>query len=61
MIMLDTAVLYVVFLWGLLIQFPPFCYFPHFPALLKQTLATEYHVYIWQVLPQLIADGISSM
>ena len=54
--MLDTAVLYMVFLWGLLIQFPPFCYFPHFPALLKQTLATEYHVYIWQVSLQLSSE-----
>ena len=28
-------------------------YFPHFPLLSKQTLAIEYHVYIWQVSPQL--------
>ena len=36
---------------GLLSQFSPFRYFPHFPLLSKQTLATEYHVYIWQVSP----------
>ena len=35
--------------WGLLSQFPPFRYFPHFPLLSKQTLAIEYRVYIWQV------------
>ena len=39
--------------WGLLSQFSPFRYFPHFPLLSKQTLAIEYHVYIWQVSPQL--------
>ena len=39
--------------WGLLSQFSPFRYFPHFPLVSKQTLAIEYHVYIWQVLPQL--------
>ena len=39
--------------WGLLSQFSPFRYFPHFLLLSKQTLAIEYHVYIWQVLPQL--------
>ena len=39
--------------WGLLSQFSPFRYFPYFPLLSKQTLAIEYHVYIWQVLPQL--------
>ena len=39
--------------WGLLSQFSPFRYFPHFPLLLKQTLAIEYRVYIWQVSPQL--------
>ena len=39
--------------WGLLSQFPPFRYFPIFSASLKYTLAIEYHVYIWQVLPQL--------
>ena len=38
--------------WGLLSQFSPFRYFPHFPLLSKQTLAVEYHVYIWQVSPQ---------
>ena len=39
--------------WGLLSQFSPFRYFPHFPLLSKQTLAIEYHVYIWQVSAQL--------
>ena len=39
--------------WGLRSQFSPFRYFPHFPLLSKQTLAIEYHVYIWQVSPQL--------
>ena len=39
--------------WGLLSQFSPFRYFPHFPLLSKQTLAIEYHVYIWHVSPQL--------
>ena len=39
--------------WGLLGRFSPFRYFPHFSLLSKQTLALEYHVYIWQVSPQL--------
>ena len=39
--------------WGLLNQFPPFRYFPIFSALSNHTLAIEYHVYIWQVSPQL--------
>ena len=39
--------------WELLSQFSPFRYFPHFLLLSKQTLAIEYHVYIWQVSPQL--------
>ena len=42
--------------WGLLSQFAPFRYFPHFPLLSKQTLAIEYHVHIWQVSPQLSCD-----
>ena len=33
--------------WGLLNQFSPFPYFPHFPLLSKQTLAIEYRVHIW--------------
>ena len=37
--------------WGLLSQFSPFRYFPHFPSLSKQMLAIEFHVYIWQVTP----------
>ena len=39
--------------WGLLSEFSPFRYLPHFPLLSKQPLAIEYHVYIWQVSPQL--------
>ena len=39
--------------WGLLSQFPPIRYFPIFSALSNHTLAIEYHVYIWQVSPQL--------
>ena len=39
--------------WGLLSQFSPFCYFPHFLLLSKQVLAIEYRIYIWQVSPQL--------
>ena len=39
--------------WGLLSQFSPFRYFPHFPLLSKKALAIEYRVYIWQVSPQL--------
>ena len=39
--------------WGLLSWFPPFRYFPIFSQLSKHTLAVEYHVYIWQVSPQL--------
>ena len=39
--------------WGLLSQFSLFSYFSHFPLLSKQMLGIEYHVYIWQVLPQL--------
>ena len=39
--------------WGLLSQFPPFRYFPNFSKSPKHTLAIEYHVYIWQVSPQL--------
>ena len=39
--------------WGLLSQFSPFRYCPHFPILSKQALAIEHCVYIWQVSPQL--------
>ena len=39
--------------WGLLSQFSPFRYFPNFWAMLRQTLAIEYHVFIWKVSPQL--------
>ena len=37
----------------LLRQFPPFRYFPIFSVLSNHTLTIEYHVYIWQVSPQL--------
>ena len=37
---------------GLLKQFYPFRYFPHFSASPKYVLAIVYHVHIWQVLPQ---------
>ena len=43
--------------WGLLSQFPPFLYFPKFSALSKNAFAIEYHVYIWQVSPQLSCGG----
>ena len=39
--------------WGLLSQFPPFRYFPNFSALSKHTLYIDYHIYIWQISPQL--------
>ena len=39
--------------WGLLNQFPPFCYFPNFSTLWKHTLDIEHHMNIWQVSPQL--------
>ena len=39
--------------WGLLSLFPLFRYFPDYSALWIHTLAIEYHIYIWQVSPQL--------
>ena len=39
--------------WGLPSQILPFRYFFNFAALSKHTLAIVYHVYIWQVSPQL--------
>ena len=39
--------------WGLLYQFPPFHYFQKFSALFKHIWVIEYHIYIWQVSPQL--------
>ena len=48
---------FVVLGWGLLSQFPPLRYFPKCSALPKHTLAIEYHVYIWQVSPQLSCCG----
>ena len=39
--------------WGLLSQFPLFHYVLNFSALSIHMLAIEYHVHIWQVLPQL--------
>ena len=50
---LKQAAIYIIMGWGLLSQFPPFRYFPNFSASSKHTLAIEYHVYIWQVSPQL--------
>ena len=43
--------------WGLLGQLPPFRYFLNFSALSEHTLPIEYHVYIWQVSPQLSCGG----
>ena len=43
--------------WGLLSQSPPFRYFLNFSALSEHTLCIEYHVYIWQVSPQLSCGG----
>ena len=43
--------------WGLLNQCPPFRYYLKFSASSKHTLAIEYHVYIWQVSPQLSCGG----
>ena len=43
--------------WGLLSQFLPLRCFPNFSALSKYTLAIEYHIYIWQVSPQLSCGG----
>ena len=42
---------------GLLSQFPPFRYFPIFSTPSSHTLAIKYHVYIWQVSPQLSFGG----
>ena len=39
--------------WGVLSQFPPFLHFLKFSSLSKRTLDLEYHIYIWQVSPQL--------
>ena len=39
--------------WGLLSRFPPLRYFPDFSTPPKHMLAIEYHVQVWQVLPQL--------
>ena len=47
--------------WRLLSQFPPFRYFPHFSTSSKHTLAIEYHVYIWQVSPQLSCGDTCQM
>ena len=46
-----------VLVWGLQGQFPPFRYFPNLSVLSKHMLAIEYHVYIWQVSPQLSCGG----
>ena len=42
---------------GSLSQFSLFCYFLIFFKLSKQTLFIQYHVYIWQVSPQLSCGG----
>ena len=39
--------------WELLSWFIPFRYFPNFSTSPEYMLAIEYHVYIWQVSPQL--------
>ena len=39
--------------WGRLRQFPPYRYFSNFSKSPKYILASEYHVHIWQVSPQL--------
>ena len=39
--------------WRLLGQFPRFCYFPKTSVCQKNVLNIEYHVYTWQVSPQL--------
>ena len=48
--------------WGLSSRFHRFRYFPNFSTSPKYMLATEYHVHIWQVSPQLSCDdrGFSS-
>ena len=38
---------------GLISQFPPFRYFPNFSASPKCKLPIDYHIYFWQVSPQL--------
>ena len=46
--------------WGVLSRFPPFCGFPDFFLLSKHTVVIiEYHVYIWQVSPQISCDDTS--
>ena len=47
--------------WGLLSRFPPFRYFPIFSASPKYMLASEYHVHIWQVSPQLSCGDTSQI
>ena len=49
---------------GVLIQFPPFRYFPHFPTLSTlwiNMLAIAYHIYIRQVSPQSSCSDISQI
>ena len=43
---------------GFLNEFLPFRYFSNFLGSSKHTLAVKYHVYIWQVSPQLICCDI---
>ena len=47
--------------WGLLNQFTPFRYFLNLSAFSKQPLAIEYHVYIWQLSPQLSCGDTSQI
>ena len=39
--------------WEVRSQIPPFCCLHNVSAFVKQCLAIEYHVYIWQASPQL--------
>ena len=48
----------VIMGWGLLSQFPLFCYFPNFSELSKYWLPMEYHVHIWQMSLQLSCGDI---
>ena len=43
--------------WGLLSEYPPCRYFDNFSVFSKHKLAIEYHVYTWQVSPQLSCGG----
>ena len=47
--------------WGLLSQFPLFRYFPYLSGSWKHMLAIEYHLYVWQVSPQLSCGDTCEM